>query len=91
MPTKKATAKKAPAKKAPEAKAPEAKGTGRPPKLGEVTEMDLGVPLSASVRKAADAYNVDTGVIIRAMVRKSASELARLGPIGTRMALRKFM
>lgn len=53
--------------------------------------MDLGVPLAASVRKAAAAYNVDTGVIIRAMVKKSASELARLGPIGTRMALRKFM
>jgi hypothetical protein len=91
MPTKKATAKKAPAKKAPEAKAPEKKVSGRPPKLGEVTEMDLGAPLAASVRKAADAYGVDTGVIVRAMVKKSASELARLGPIGTRMALRKFM
>lgn len=53
--------------------------------------MDLGAPLAASVRKAADAYGVDTGVIVRAMVKKSASELARLGPIGTRMALRKFM
>ena len=90
MATKKATAKKAETKKAPE-KAPEKKATGRPPKLGEVTELDLGPVLTQSVRKAAAAYNVDTGVIIRAMVKQSAAGLLKVGPIGTRMALRKFM
>jgi hypothetical protein len=95
MATKKAQAKKAPEKKeAPKQEAPKQetqKKAGRPPKLGEVTEMDLGPDLSNSVRRAAAAHKVDTGVIVRAMVKKTASELARLGPIGTRMALRKFM
>ena len=79
MATKKAAAKKAaPKQETPKKETP--KQMGRPPKLGEVTE-----------RKAADAFGVDTGVIVRAMVKKAASDLCRVGPIGTRMALRKFL
>ena len=90
MDTKKAQAQKAPEKQeSPKKETP--KKAGRPPKLGEVTEMDLGPALTRAVRKAADGYKVDTGVIIRAMVKKTASELARVGPIGTRMALRKYI
>jgi len=85
-----ATKKKAPEKKpAPKKEAP--KAPGRPPKLGEVTALDLGPKMTNAVRKAADAYKVDTGVIIRAMVKKTASELSKLGPIGTRMQLRRFL
>lgn len=90
MATKKAAAKKAaPKQETPKKETP--KQMGRPPKLGEVTEMDLGRVVTASVRKAADAFGVDTGVIVRAMVKKAASDLGRVGPIGTRMALRKFL
>lgn len=83
--------KKAPAKKPAEKKPAEKKPTGRPAKLGEITEMDLGEAYTEAVRRAADAYGVDTGVILRAMVRKVARELQRKGPIATQVALRKYM
>tara|TARA_R110000751_G_scaffold51513_1_gene112984 strand:+ start:829 stop:1089 length:261 start_codon:yes stop_codon:yes gene_type:complete len=83
--------KKAPAKKAPENKPAEKKATGRPPKLGEVTEMDLGEAYTEQVHLAARAHGVDTGVIVRAMVRKQAKDLIKKGPIATQIALQKFM
>jgi hypothetical protein len=90
MATKKAQAKMEAPKQETQKKETQ-KQSGRPPKLGEVTELDLGPALTRSVRSAAESYNVDTGVIIRAMVKRTASDLARVGPIGTRMALRKFI
>lgn len=83
--------KKAAEKKAPEQKVDPKKAAGRPPKLGEVTEMDLGVAYTEQVRLAARAYGVDTGVIVRAMVRKQAKDLIKKGPIATQIALQKFM
>ena len=85
--TEKKAAKKVPAKKAETKKAPEK--AGRPPKLAEVTELDLGPRLSKSVRHASDRLGVPTGDVVRALVRMGASRLRATGPIGFRMSVKR--
>lgn len=89
MPEKKTTKKAAP-KKAAEKKA-EAPKQGRPPKVAEVTELDLGPKLVELVNTAADSLGVDRAVVVRALVLKSGDELRRVGPIGVRMALKRYL
>lgn len=89
MPEKKTTKKAAP-KKAAEKKV-EAPKPGRPPKLAEVTALDVGPKLDNVIRVAADQLGVDTGTIVRALVRKGGDDLRRTGPIGIRMALKRYL
>lgn len=85
----KKTEKKAPAKKAaPKAAAPK---PGRPPKVAEITELDLGPKLVSLVNKAADSLGVDRSVVVRALARKGGDDLRRVGPIGIRMALKRYL
>jgi len=80
----KKTAKK-PVEKKPAAKA------GRPPKLAEVTEMDLGPKLTPFVHRAAESLGVHPGVVVRALARKAGNELRSTGNIGMRMALKRYL
>tara|TARA_R100000655_G_scaffold63160_2_gene101603 strand:- start:1322 stop:1591 length:270 start_codon:yes stop_codon:yes gene_type:complete len=89
MPEKKTTKKAAP-KKAAEKKA-EAPKPGRPPKVAEVTELDLGPKLISLINTAADDLGVDRAVIVRALVRRCGHDLRRIGPIGVRMALKRYL
>jgi len=82
---KKTTAKKV----APKAPAP--KPVSRGPKMAEVTERDLGPKMAAAVRTAAVSIGCSEGDVIRAMIRKVGSELSKSGPMGTRMALKRFL
>tara|TARA_R110000751_G_scaffold106616_1_gene202743 strand:+ start:519 stop:758 length:240 start_codon:yes stop_codon:yes gene_type:complete len=73
-----------------ETKAP-AKKAGRPPKMAEVTESDLGAKLVAVINATADVLGVSRDVIVRAMVRKAGEDIRRSGPIGVRMALKRYL
>jgi hypothetical protein len=87
------TAKNAPEKKVeqkPTQKATPAKA-GRPPKLAEITEMDLGPKLTPLVYAAAAGLGVDVGTVVRALVRKAGDNLRSTGPIGVRMALKRYL
>lgn len=90
----KKTETKAPAKKAaPKAAAPKAAAPkpGRPPKVAEITELDLGPKLVALVNRAADNLGVDRSVVVRALARKGGDDLRRSGPIGVRMGLKRYL
>jgi len=86
----KKTAKKAPEKKAEQKPATPAKA-GRPPKLAEITEMDLGPKLTPLVYAAAAGLGVDVGTVVRALVRKAGDNLRATGPIGVRMSLKRYL
>jgi len=86
--TKKAAPKKAAPKAAPKADTPKA---GRPPKVAEVTELDLGHKLVDMINTAADGLGVSRDVVVRALVRKGGESLRRVGPIGVRMSLKRFL
>ncbi len=91
MATKKASAKKAPEKtEEPQQEAPKKKPPGRPPKLAEVTELDLGPKLTALVHRVATRNNIPTGDVVRALVRLAGRGLAKSGVMGVDMKLRRF-
>jgi hypothetical protein len=85
----KKTETKAPAKKAaPKAAAPK---PGRPPKVAEITELDLGPKLVEMINNTAQSLGVERDVVVRALTRKGGEDLRRVGPIGIRMALRRYL
>lgn len=83
--------KKTTEKKSAAPKAAPAKPSGRSPKIAEVTERDLGPNFSRLVHRAAERLGVDPGDVVRAMVKKTGSQLLRTGPMGTAMALKRFL
>ena len=85
----KKTKTKAPEKKAaPKAAAPK---PGRPPKVAEITELDLGPKLVEMINNTAQSLGVERDVVVRALTRKGGEDLRRVGPIGIRMALRRYL
>ena len=92
MATKKAAATSVPEKaEEPQQEAPtKKKPPGRPPKLAEVTELDLGPKLTALVHRVATRNNISTGDVVRALVRLAGRGLARSGVMGVDMKLRRF-
>lgn len=87
--------KKAPEKKAPEKTAPKKetakKPAGRPPKLAEVTELDLGPDLTNLVHRVAERNSTTTGHVVRALVRLSGRGLLKSGVMGVDMKLRRYL
>ena len=91
MATKKASEKKAPEKKAAPKKETAKKPAGRPPKLAEVTELDLGPDLTNLVHRVAERNSTTTGHVVRALVRLSGRGLLKSGVMGVDMKLRRYL
>lgn len=87
--------KKAPEKKAPEKTTPKKetakKPAGRPPKLAEVTELDLGTDLTNLVHRVAERNSTTTGHVVRALVKLSGRKLLKSGVMGVDMKLRRYL
>ena len=90
MATKKASEKKAPEKTTPK-KETAKKPAGRPPKLAEVTELDLGPELTNLVHRVAERNSTTTGHVVRALVRLSGRGLLKSGVMGVDMKLRRYL
>ncbi len=90
MATKKASEKKAPEKTAPK-KETAKKPAGRPPKLAEVTELDLGPELTNLVHRVAERNSTTTGHVVRALVKLSGRGLLKSGVMGVDMKLRRYL
>tara|TARA_Y100001938_G_C7887906_1_gene328345 strand:- start:368 stop:643 length:276 start_codon:yes stop_codon:yes gene_type:complete len=89
MATKKTAEKKATEKAAPAKKEPAKKSPGRPPKLAEITELDLGPVISKLVRQTSARSGNPTGDVVRALVRLGAEKLRGSGSMGVDMLLKK--
>ena len=67
------------------------KPAGRPPKLAEVTELDLGPDLTKLVHRVAERNSTTTGHVVRALVKLSGRKLLKSGVMGVDMKLRRYL
>lgn len=83
--------KKAPEKSPTPKKETAKKPVGRPPKLAEVTELDLGSDLTKLVHRVAERNSTTTGHVVRALVKLSGRKLLKSGVMGVDMKLRRYL